>query len=73
MPLRGTLAAMERRSEVAEKVLSLKKTAWRVSKDRERLPQPLFWSLFGLQLRDIKRRKEKERQLRKLLLGIEIP
>ena len=41
------------RSRVAEEVEDLRSTILRLAKDRERLPQPLFWSLFNSRLKDI--------------------
>ena len=57
------------RSGVAREIDDLKSTILRLSKDRERLPQPLFWSLFNSRLRDIKRHKELERLMRETLGG----
>ena len=56
------------RSPVAEEIDDLKTTILRLAKDRERLPQPLFWSLFNSRLKDIKKHKELAR-LMKATLG----
>ena len=55
------------RSAVAKEVGDLQSTILRLARDRERLPQPLFWSLFNSRLKDIKRQKEEERALKAAL------
>lgn len=55
------------RSRVADEIDDLKTTILRLAKDRERLPQPLFWSLFNSRLKDIKRSKELARMLDEVL------
>jgi TATA-binding protein-associated factor Taf7 len=55
------------RSRVADEIDDLKTTILRLAKDRERLPQPLFWSLFNSRLKDIKRSKEIARMLDEVL------
>ncbi len=52
------------RSAVAREVEDLQKTILRLARDRERLPQPLFWSLFNSRLRDIKKHKDLTRLLK---------
>lgn len=55
------------RSVIAKEVSSLQETILRLARDRERLPQPLFWSLFNSRLEDIKRQKEEARALKAAL------
>lgn len=55
------------RSVIAKEVSSLQDTVLRLARDRERLPQPLFWSLFNSRLKDIKRQKEEARALKAAL------
>jgi len=55
------------RSGIAKEVSSLQETVLRLARDRERLPQPLFWSLFNSRLKDIKRNKEEARALKAAL------
>lgn len=55
------------RSAVAREIAELQETILRLARDRERLPQPLFWSLFNSRLEDIKRHKESERALKSAL------
>ena len=59
------------RTAIAREVSSLQDTVLRLARDRERLPQPLFWSLFNSRLKDIKRHKEEQRAI-KAALGITI-
>lgn len=50
--------------QLAGKLSSLKSSTLRAISRRERLPQPLFWSLFHTEVNAIKeRRKEKRRAL----------
>lgn len=59
-------------SKLAENLRRLKCSTWGVIEKRERLPQPLFWSLFHAEVRGIKKRKEKARLERALFLsGVE--
>ena len=55
------------KSVVAREVDDLQRTILRLARDRERLPQPLFWSLFNSRLRDIKKQKELRRLLKETL------
>lgn len=55
------------RSAIAREVEDLQKTVLRLARDRERLPQPLFWSLFNTRLRDIKKHKDLARLLKETL------
>lgn len=49
------------RSAIANELSALQETVLRLARERERLPQPLFWSLFNSRLKDIKRHKEEQR------------
>jgi hypothetical protein len=60
-------APVLQRSAVAREVEELQKTVLRFARDRERLPQPLFWSLFNSRLRDIKKHKDLARLLKETL------
>lgn len=60
-------APVSERSAVAREVEDLQKTVLRLARDRERLPQPLFWSLFNSRLRDIKKHKDLARLLKETL------
>jgi hypothetical protein len=55
------------KSSIAQEIENLQHTILRLARDRERLPQPLFWSLFNSRLRDIKKNKELDRVLRETL------
>ena len=46
---------------IASGLARLKSSALKAAGDRERLPQPLFWSLFHAQLESLKREKELRR------------
>jgi hypothetical protein len=59
------------RSRIAEEIDDLRTTILRLAKDRDRLPQPLFWSLFNSRLKDIKRNKELSRLLNEVFNGSE--
>lgn len=60
-------AASVEKTAVAKDLEKLKKTVLRLATERERLPQPLFWSLFNSRLKDIKKSKEVSRILREAL------
>ena len=59
------------RSALAEDINDLRSTILRLARDRERLPQPLFWSLFNSRLKSIKREKELSRLLQETLGGVD--
>ena len=44
-------------SKVKRELASLKKASIRAFRTRERLPQPLFWSLFNLKISQLKKLK----------------
>ena len=54
-------------SATAREVKSLRDTVLKFAANRERLPQPLFWSLFNARIADIKKNKERSRVLEDLL------
>jgi TATA-binding protein-associated factor Taf7 len=57
------------RSALAEDLANLKNTITRLVENRERLPQPMFWSLFNARINDIKKQKELERVVNLSLTG----
>jgi hypothetical protein len=59
------------RSRLAEEIDDLRTTILRLAKDRDRLPQPLFWSLFNSRLKEIKRNKELSRLVSEVFNGTE--
>lgn len=56
---------------LSRKLTDLKKATLHAVNSRERLPQPLFWSLFSSELADIKAARQEQRILRKILYGID--
>jgi hypothetical protein len=60
------------RSRVAERVERLRDATVKAAERRERLPQPLFWSLFRSEVEAIKKRKARARALSAALgIGVE--
>jgi hypothetical protein len=60
------------RSPLAHRVERLRDATVKAAERRERLPQPLFWSLFRSEINDIKRRKARARALSAALgIGVE--
>lgn len=55
------------RSQTATEIADLRERVLRVARDRERLPQPLFWSLFNSRIQEIKKEKELKRLLSDVL------
>lgn len=55
------------KSSVAREIENLQETVNRFTRDRERLPQPLFWSLFNTRIREIKKSKEISRAVKEAL------
>jgi hypothetical protein len=55
------------KSSIAKEIEGLQTTILRFARDRERLPQPLFWSLFNSRIREIKQNKEVRRVLQEAL------
>jgi TATA-binding protein-associated factor Taf7 len=49
------------RSYLAQEISNLKSTVLKAASERERLPQPLFWSLFNSRLKEIRKAKQLER------------
>lgn len=54
-------------SSISSEVAELKETILRFAKERDRLPQPLFWSLFNSRISEIKKTKSQCRELKDLL------
>ena len=48
-------------SALAADIQDLKRTVRRLAEDRERIPQPLFWSLFHTRLEAMRKQKELSR------------
>ena len=59
-------------SKIARRLDDLKNATLRAIGARERLPQPLFWSLFSSQVEDIRAARRAQRQLRKILYDIDL-
>jgi len=59
----------QKRSPLAEQVARLRSATVSAAGRRERLPQPLFWSLFRSELEEIKRRKARARAVSTVLSG----
>jgi hypothetical protein len=55
------------RSQTAKEIADLQERILRLARDRERLPQPLFWSLFNSRIQEIKKEKELKRLLSDVL------
>jgi TATA-binding protein-associated factor Taf7 len=53
----------QERSHIADEISDLKTTILKVASERERLPQPLFWSLFRSRIDSIRKEKELQRVL----------
>jgi hypothetical protein len=56
-----------RPSVLAKEIEALRSKVKDLSESRDRLPQPLFWSLFNSRIQDIKRQKEAERTVKAVL------
>lgn len=61
--------AAAERSSIALEVERLKKSVIEAAEKRGRLPQPLFWSLFGHAIKSIREKKQERRELSELLAG----
>lgn len=55
------------RSAVSQEIERLRKAVIEASSSRERLPQPLFWSLFHTQLDTVRKAKKLRRDLKDIL------
>ena len=64
-------AEFAHKSELAHEVSSLKDSINKVVKERNRLPQPLFWSLFNSKIKELREQKERSRRLEELLSKLE--
>jgi hypothetical protein len=58
-------------SAVAIQLRTLRSAVLRAVNSRERVPHPLFWSLFLTEVSQLKRRKHEQRVVDQLLQGIE--
>lgn len=58
-------------SAIAREVKRIKDETILALERRERLPQPLFWSLFGHAIGRVKQKKRAAREARELLEGID--
>ncbi len=54
-------------SELAQEIKELQASITSAIEKRERLPQPLFWSLFNSRIKDMRKRRELLRTLHSLL------
>ena len=54
-------------SELAKDLSKFKNSIKTAVSSRERLPQPLFWSLFNSKIKELKERKESTRRIDQLL------
>ncbi len=57
------------RTELSERLHRLKKAALTAADRRERIPVPLYWSLFHSQVRDVRKVRAHQRLVRCLLIG----
>lgn len=57
-------------SAVALKLRKLKSASFKAAQARERLPHPLFWSLFLTEVSELRKKKEEKRLLDRVLLGV---
>lgn len=55
------------KSRIAERISRLFDKSQDAAKKRERLPQPLFWSLFYHEITSIRREKEEKRLVQEIL------
>ena len=55
------------KSQTAKEIADLQERILRLANNRERLPQPLFWSLFNSRISEIKKNKELARLLNDVL------
>lgn len=70
-PLEKPAAARRQESPWAQELKRLKTAAWEASSKRERLPQPMFWSLFHSVISSIRRQKAVKRTLESIFEGQE--
>lgn len=60
--------AQNSKSEIAKEICKLQKAVRSSIDKRERLPQPMFWSLLFSRLQDIKRQQKLKRSIEEILL-----
>ena len=54
------------KSPIAQEIERLKVATESAAAKREHLPQPLFWSLFGSQIKELRAAKKRDRELREI-------
>ena len=59
----------DNKSLFAKELSKLKENVLRAANERERLPQPLFWSLFNSRLESLRSQKRKKRALEEVFNG----
>ena len=59
-------------SKIARRLDDLKRATFKAIGARERLPQPLFWSLFSSEIEVLREERRVQRQLRKILYDIDL-
>ena len=57
-------------SAVAINLKRLKSATFKAAQSRERLPHPLFWSLFLTEVSELRKKKEEKRLIDRILLGV---
>lgn len=58
-------------SEIASRIQKLKDSSLAVIQRRERVPQPLFWSLFHLELKEVREMRKQKREELRALFGLD--
>jgi len=57
------------RLALASSLSKLKQKSFSVAATRERIPQPLFWSVFHCEIKEARRRKARHRKMAKSIFG----
>ena len=63
----GGLEQAREPSQFAKDIRNLKAAVEKSLSTRERLPQPMFWSLFNLRIQELKRQRQLKRSIEELL------
>jgi len=66
VPEEGTF----KRSALAEELQAFKQSIFETVEKRDRLPQPMFWAVFGSRLEEVKKAKALKRALDEKLGGL---
>lgn len=66
-PEADTETTSTERSQTAKEIAALQEKILRLANERERLPQPLFWSLFNSRIAEIRKNKDIARLLNDVL------